>query len=161
MSDGRPGPETAARRGARKPHLKVWTRRSCQDRLQAGRSHGPADQPWGCFVRVSIVAVAACVAFASRAASPVSAQAADVWQVTQGVCGDWKGTWVMEHVGPGHWMGKSVIRVESNQCSHSPIGTQLVANVDFTTRVDRTWTATGTDAGTGRQCRYSGAVTSG
>ena len=112
-------------------------------------------------MRVSIVAVAACVAFASLAASPVSAQAADVWQVTQGVCGDWKGTWVMEHVGPGHWMGKSVIRVESNQCSHSPIGTQLVSNVDFTTRVDRTWTATGTDAGTGRQCRYSGAVTSG
>lgn len=80
------------------------------------------------------------------------------WTVTLGVCSDWVGTWNMQHVGPGHWLGTSIISVRSNQCTHTPIGTQLTANVDFSTFADRTWKATDTNTANGSHCQYSGSV---
>jgi hypothetical protein len=82
------------------------------------------------------------------------------WTVTLGVCSDWVGTWNMQHVGPGHWLGTSVISVRSNQCTRTPIGTRLIANVDFTTFVNRTWRATDTNTANGSHCQYSGSVNS-
>jgi hypothetical protein len=83
-----------------------------------------------------------------------------MWTVTLGVCSDWSGGWNMQHVGPGHWIGTSVITVRSNQCTHTPIGTQLSANLDFTTYANRTWRATDTNMSNGSHCQYSGSINS-
>ena len=93
-------------------------------------------------------------------AVPAEAQTEN-WRVTAGVCGDWTGTWAMQHVGPGHWIGTSVITVRSHQCTSTPTGTQLTATVDFTTYCNRTWRATDTNTGNGSHCQYSGNVNSG
>lgn len=66
----------------------------------------------------------------------------------------------MQHVGPGHWIGTSVIKVKSNQCTSTRIGTQLTATVDFSTFADRTWKATDTSTANGSHCQYSGQVNS-
>jgi hypothetical protein len=95
------------------------------------------------------------------AAGAVPAQAqTQNWSVTAGVCGDWSGTWAMQHVGSGHWIGTVVATVKSNHCSSTPIGTQLTATVDFSTFADRTWKATDTNTANGSHCQYSGAINS-
>jgi hypothetical protein len=115
----------------------------------------------GCFVKLNIIAVAAVMAFSTLAVSPVPAQAqTENWTASQGVCGDWRGTWAMQHVGSGHWIGTSVITVRSHQCTSTPIGTQLTATVDFSTYGNRTWKATDTNTKNGSHCQYSGAISS-
>jgi hypothetical protein len=113
----------------------------------------------GCFVKLSSVAVAACAAFSTLAAAAVPAQAqTQTWTVTAGVCGDWSGTWAMQHVGSGHWIGTEVSTVKSNHCSSTRIGTQLTATVDFGTYSNSTWTATDTNTANGSHCTYKGTV---
>ena len=108
-----------------------------------------------------IGAAVALAAVSALALGPVPAQAqTQTWSVNLGVCGDWTGTWAMQHVGPGHWIGTSVIKVKSQQCTSTPVGTQLTATVDFSTFADRTWKATDTDTTNGRHCQYSGQVNS-
>jgi hypothetical protein len=116
----------------------------------------------GAFVKSRIVAVAAaCAALSTLAAGAGPAQAqTQTWSVTLGVCGDWEGTWAMQHVGSGHWIGTSVIHVKSHQCTSTPIGTQLTATVDFSTFGDRTWKATDTNTANSSHCQYSGQVNS-
>jgi len=112
-------------------------------------------------VKTSFVAVAALMVFSALAASPGPAQAqTENWTVTAGTCGDWRGTWAMQHVGPGHWIGTSVITVVSRKCTGSAMGAQLTASVDFTTYGNRTWKATDTNTQDGSHCHYAGSVTS-
>jgi hypothetical protein len=111
-------------------------------------------------MKLSIVAAAGLVALSMLAAAPAQAQTEN-WTVTSGTCGDWRGTWAMQHVGPGHWIGTSVATVVSRKCTGSAMGAQLTASVDFSTYGDRTWKATDTNTQNGSHCHYSGSVTSG
>jgi hypothetical protein len=115
----------------------------------------------GCFVKTNFVAAAALMAFSALAASAVPAQAqTQTWTVTSGTCGDWHGTWAMQHVGPGHWIGTEVATVVSRKCTGSAMGAQLSGSVDFSTYANRTWKATDTNTQNGSHCQYSGSVTS-
>ncbi len=110
-------------------------------------------------MKLNIVAAAGLVALSTLTAAPAQAQTEN-WTVTQGTCGDWRGTWAMRHVGPGHWIGTSVITVISRRCTGSAMGAQLVATVDFRTYGNRTWNATDANTQNGSRCQYSGSVTS-
>lgn len=112
---------------------------------------------------VTVMSGAALVGASLVAAGSGSAKAQSVqtWTVTEGVCADWQGNWGMQHVGPGHWIGTSVIRVVGQKCTPRPIGTQIAANVDFKTYGNRTWTASTTNTQNAQDCQYSGTVDSG
>jgi hypothetical protein len=115
----------------------------------------------GWFVKSKLVVAAVFAAFSALAASPATVQAQpQSWTVTAGTCGDWRGTWAMQHVGPGHWIGTAVSTVVGQRCTGSRMGTQLTATVDFTTYGNQTWKATDTNTANGSHCQYSGAVTS-
>jgi hypothetical protein len=119
-------------------------------------------QTKGCFVKSYFVAAAALMALSTLAFSPVPAQAqTQTWTVTSGTCGDWKGTWAMQHVGSGHWIGTEVATVKTHKCTGSAVGTQLTGTVDFSTYADRTWKATDTNTANGSHCQYSGTISSG
>jgi hypothetical protein len=113
-------------------------------------------------MKLTITAVAAAAAFSALAVSALPAQAqTENWTVVSGTCGDWRGTWAMQHVGPGHWIGTSVGTVVSKKCTGSAMGTQLTATVDFSTYGNRTWKATDTNTQNGSHCQYSGSIPSG
>jgi hypothetical protein len=113
-------------------------------------------------VKSIFLAAGALVACSTLAASPVPAQAdPQNWTVTAGVCSDWTGTWAMQHVGSGHWIGTEVSKVTSNKCTTTPIGTQMTGTIDFSTYANRTWKATDTNSANGSHCQFSGSVNSG
>ena len=107
-----------------------------------------------CATLVAASAIPALPALADNGAPPPP------WNVTMGKCSDWKGSWAMQHVGPGHWIGTSVIKVVGTTCASHSLGYQQTANVEFVTHRDRTWTATTTNTKGGPDCTYSGTVTS-
>jgi hypothetical protein len=110
-------------------------------------------------MKLSILAAAGVAALSSLAAVPAQAQT-QTWTVVSGTCGDWHGTWAMQHVGPGHWIGTSVATVVTRKCTGSAMGAQLTASVDFSTYGNQTWKATDTNTQNGSHCYYSGSVTS-
>ena len=110
---------------------------------------------------LGVMSGAALVVASLVAAGSAKAQSVQTWTVTEGVCADWQGNWAMQHVGPGHWIGTSVIKVVGQQCTHRPIGTQIAADVDFKTYGNRTWTASTTSTQNGPDCQYSGTIASG
>ena len=111
-------------------------------------------------MKAKFIAGAALIASLTVAGSrvPAEAQSVQAWTVSAGLCSDWRGTWAMQHAGPGHWIGTSVLRVVGNQCTRRPIGTQITADVDFRTFGNHTWTATTTHTDNATDCRYSGRV---
>jgi hypothetical protein len=127
--------------------------------MLAESAASPGGQVGVRLMKLKFVAAAGLVALSTLAAAPVQAQTEN-WTVTQGTCGDWSGTWAMQHVGPGHWIGTSVITVKSRRCTGSAMGAQLTATVDFTTYVNRTWRAIDTNTQNGSHCQYSGSVNS-
>ncbi len=91
---------------------------------------------------------------------PAQAQSVQTWTISAGLCSDWQGAWAMQHVGPGHWIGTSVIKVVSNRCTRRPIGTQITADVDFQSYASRKWSASTTRTNNASDCQYSGTVNS-
>jgi len=114
----------------------------------------------GSNMKLKVISSLALLALFAVAGGAIRARAQSVqtWTVTQGVCGDWRGTWAMQHAGPGHWIGTSIIKVVGQQCTGRPIGTQITANVDFQTNSDLSWTASTTNTNNADDCRYSGTV---
>ena len=102
-----------------------------------------------CATLVAASAIPALPALADNGAPPPP------WNVTMGKCSDWKGSWAMQHVGPGHWIGTSVIKVVGTTCASHSLGYQQTANVEFVTHRDRTWTATTTNTKGGPDCTFT------
>ena len=114
-------------------------------------------------LRNAVMLYATIVAATAIPSGPAAAQDGappPPWTVIEGACSDWKGTWAMQHVGPGHWIGTQVLKVVTKGCDGHPLGYQNVANIDFVTHHDRSFKATATNPKDGSVCRISGTVTS-
>jgi len=97
------------------------------------------------------------LAFVVIALTTVAPRAlADVWEVTEGVCLDWRGAWNVNQTGPDSWTGTINYQHVGGTCL-AATGMQLTAVVNVQIN-GGTWSAQRSRSSSGNDCTYSGSV---